>query len=114
MTEELKKCPFCDGEAEIKQYGDRTKSTIVGCTNCGCTLESGEESNHGSDWNTRTLEAENKRLRDNYKDILNNVRGYLENIDIILDCGDETDTNPLKSIKLVVIKALQKLSEVDK
>ena len=46
-------CPFCGGEAEIKRYGDRRQSTIYACTMCGCKLETGEEWDHGADWNRR-------------------------------------------------------------
>ena len=56
MTEEnnkLKPCPFCGGEAEIERYGTRKVSTVYVCTECGCQLETGEEWNHGTQWNTR-------------------------------------------------------------
>jgi len=53
-SEELKPCPFCGGEAEISRYGDKRKSTIYTCLDCGCTLETGEEYGHGRAWNTRT------------------------------------------------------------
>jgi Lar family restriction alleviation protein len=46
-------CPFCGGEAEIERYGDRSQSTIYACTMCGCRLETGEEWDHGADWNRR-------------------------------------------------------------
>jgi Lar family restriction alleviation protein len=46
-------CPFCGGEAEIERYGDRRQSTIYACTMCGCRLETGEEWDHGADWNKR-------------------------------------------------------------
>jgi hypothetical protein len=50
---ELSPCPFCGGKAEFEQIGNRRRSTIVTCTNCGCTLETGEEWGQGSQWNTR-------------------------------------------------------------
>lgn len=50
---ELLPCPFCGGEAEISQYGDRRKSTQYQCLECGCNLETGEEWGHGGHWNTR-------------------------------------------------------------
>lgn len=53
MSEELKPCPFCGGEAEIGQRGDRRQSTIYACTECGCRLETGEEWGFGRNWNTR-------------------------------------------------------------
>ena len=33
-------CPFCGGEAEIRKRGTPRASMIIGCTNCGCLLES--------------------------------------------------------------------------
>lgn len=48
-------CPFCGRSAHIEQYGDRSKSTIYQCDNCSCRLETGEEWNHGADWNRRTV-----------------------------------------------------------
>jgi hypothetical protein len=53
MTEDLKPCPFCNGEASIERYGDRRQSTIYACDVCGCRLETGEEWNHGAAWNRR-------------------------------------------------------------
>ncbi|MCP2134541.1 hypothetical protein J2S28_001593 [Rhizobium sp. SLBN-94] len=53
QSEELKPCPFCGGPASIEQYGDRSQSTIYNCDNCSCSLETGEEFNHGAQWNCR-------------------------------------------------------------
>jgi len=39
---ELLSCPFCGGEAEVKRMGTRRVSMIIGCTECGCDLETGE------------------------------------------------------------------------
>lgn len=50
---ELKPCPFCNGSATIERYGNASYSTIYTCDECGCRLETGEEFNHGSCWNTR-------------------------------------------------------------
>ncbi len=55
MSEELKPCPFCGGEAEFERKGDRRQSTIVSCTCCGATQECGEEWDHGKTWNTRHI-----------------------------------------------------------
>ena len=44
MTE-LRKCPFCGGEAIIVNeatrknvYGETIKGTAIGCRNCGCQM----------------------------------------------------------------------------
>ena len=50
---DLLPCPFCGSKAEIERYGDSRKSTIYSCTNCGCSLETGEEWGHGRRWNER-------------------------------------------------------------
>jgi Lar family restriction alleviation protein len=58
MKVELKPCPFCGGEAEIKETGDRFTICIVGCRCCGCRLESNEEGDDcGKEWNTRHVES---------------------------------------------------------
>ena len=46
--------PFCGSKAEIERYGDRRQSTRYACTECGCSLETGEERGHGKQWNRRT------------------------------------------------------------
>lgn len=56
MSEKLLPCPFCGGEAEIERYGNSRVSTIYQCTNCSCSLETGEEWDHGKDWNRRHTE----------------------------------------------------------
>jgi Lar family restriction alleviation protein len=53
----LKPCPFCGGKAEIERLGDGRRSTIYSCTDCGCSLETGETFAHGAMWNRRTLNA---------------------------------------------------------
>lgn len=54
-------CPFCGSEAEIERLGDHSRSTIYKCTNCGCSLETGEEWDHGRDWNRRAALASSQR-----------------------------------------------------
>jgi hypothetical protein len=51
---DLLPCPFCGSEAEIERLGNHRQSTIYACTDCGCSLETGEEWGHGRRWNTRT------------------------------------------------------------
>lgn len=53
-------CPFCGSDAEIERYGDHRQSTIYACTMCGCSLETGEEFNHGADWNRRAALPQSK------------------------------------------------------
>lgn len=55
---ELKPCPFCGGEPEIERMGTPRVSMIITCTDCGASVESGEEwiSEHCK-WNTRTPPA---------------------------------------------------------
>lgn len=53
MSEMLKPCPFCGGEAEVEQQGSARQSHVIACIDCGCRLETGETWNAGSAWNTR-------------------------------------------------------------
>jgi len=46
-------CPFCGGEAAFERKGDRRRSEIVSCLDCGCLLETNRTFDHGRDWNTR-------------------------------------------------------------
>jgi len=56
----LAPCPFCGSSASIERYGARRQSTIYQCDNCSCSLETGEEFNHGAEWNRRApIEAGN-------------------------------------------------------
>ena len=50
---ELLPCPFCGGKAEIARLGTVRFSTKYACTECSCTLETGETFNYGHDWNIR-------------------------------------------------------------
>ena len=77
MTENLKRCPFCGGEAEFNsdEFGEG-----VCCEYCGASLSNGVYGEKGrklasADWNSRPienelhekiekLETENKRLRE--------------------------------------------------
>lgn len=53
MSEQLKPCPFCGGDAEISRYGNSKMSTMYHCNWCGVALETSEEHNHGERWNER-------------------------------------------------------------
>jgi len=57
MSIELLSCPFCGHEAEIERVGTPRQSTIYRCTFCSCSLETGEEWEHGRDWNTRSSQT---------------------------------------------------------
>ena len=77
MTENLKRCPFCGGNAEII---DDAMGTISRCRRCGAENGNGVYGDVGhklavKDWNARqiedklheeieNLEVENKRLRE--------------------------------------------------
>lgn len=58
---ELLSCPFCGGEAQIERHGSQRQSMIVGCTQCGCRVESGDVSGLTPPerwrWNRRAGEA---------------------------------------------------------
>lgn len=63
IVERLRDCPFCGGTAEIERHGTPRQSTIYACNECGCRLETGEEWDHGADWNKRSCDAEITALR---------------------------------------------------
>ena len=83
MTENLKRCLFCGGEAEFNsdEFGEG-----VCCESCGASLSNGVYGEKGrklasADWNSRPienelnekiekLEMENKRLREALESIL--------------------------------------------
>lgn len=103
MTEELKRCPFCGGEAEIIGYDNGTYRCV--CLNCVCAqdmfFDSPEES--AEEWNNRSiedefhekiekLESENKRLR--------------ESLGVILDEAQK-DEPCIMAIKTVAYTALK-------
>ena len=87
MTEKLKRCPFCGGEAEFNsdEFGEG-----VCCEYCGASLSNGVYGEKGrklasADWNARPienelhgkigkLEAENKRLREALEVILDSAQ----------------------------------------
>ena len=98
MTENLKRCPFCGGEAEFNsdEFGEG-----VCCKSCGATIHNGVYGEEGrklasADWNARPiedeLEAENKRLR--------------EALGVILDAAQK-DEPCILAIKVVAYTTLK-------
>jgi len=55
--EELLPCPFCGGKAEYWRIGSQRQSCIIICSDCACTLETGEIWTCGQKWNTRHAAA---------------------------------------------------------
>lgn len=54
MSEELKPCPFCGGEAYFERMGTSRQSCIVECGRCGVRHESSDEyGRSGQSWNER-------------------------------------------------------------
>lgn len=59
---QLLPCPFCGGKAEVERWGTQRQSHITRCTNCGCSLETGETWGFTT-WNKRKrviFDSENK------------------------------------------------------
>ena len=54
MTEELKPCPFCGGEADFDHFGNQRMPTVISCTDCGARLKSRWDRGQGLAWNQRT------------------------------------------------------------
>ena len=59
---ELKRCPFCGGDAELIEFGvgsgDNEGGSCVACTECGSSgpVEFGYKENFVSRWNSRVFE----------------------------------------------------------
>lgn len=54
MSEKLKPCPFCGGEAYFERMGTSRQSCIVECGRCGVRHESSDEyGRSGQSWNER-------------------------------------------------------------
>ena len=62
-NEKFEDCPFCGHDAEIKRMGTNRVSMIISCTECGCSLESGETFlGKNCAWNTRAPRQELRPL----------------------------------------------------
>ena len=84
----LKPCPFCLGKANIDRYGNRRQSTQYSCEDCGSSLETSEEFNHGGDWNdqealTKAKEEGARELADTLKVCIE--RGNIETANNIIN-----------------------------
>ena len=70
MTTELKKCPFCGGEAEMKikygNYGYTPHIYCVKCKRCGANIEM--VSNNYADLSDAVANAWNRRAKDERAD----------------------------------------------
>ena len=89
MSIKLLPCPFCGAEAEIKRLGDAHRSTQYECTDCGASLETGEEWDHGRDWNKRAnldteLLASMKAERDEADRRAGSAERHNENLEEVL------------------------------
>lgn len=54
MMRELKPCPFCDGKAELVDYGLTGRLKVVMCLDCGARTRVFERGENACDaWNRR-------------------------------------------------------------
>ena len=105
MTENLKRCPFCGGEAEFNsdEFGEG-----VCCKSCGATIHNGVYGEEGrkfasADWNARPIENElNEKIE---KLESENVR-LREALAVILDAAQK-DEPCILAIKVVAYTALK-------
>lgn len=115
---ELKPCPFCESDPDIERFGNARQSTIYVCGNCGATLETGEEWDHGRRWNERPteeklaariaqLEAEVERWE---KSFVGHV--YVKNEEYRALCEAAKNPNYILSLKAEQINAIQQCTEL--
>lgn len=84
----LRPCPFCGSDdVIISQYGTHLRSTLYVCENCGCRLETGEETNYGTRWNERNIIIKDDEILDIINKLDNKLDKKLE-ISDILHCID--------------------------
>ena len=55
MTGELKKCPFCGGDACLEKISRKTSYFEVYCSDCGATMCNEYESGVIEAWDRRTI-----------------------------------------------------------
>jgi len=103
--QELKPCPFCGHGAACERVGTNRQSCIVICTDCGCSLESGETGDDcGTKWNTRADDKEVSKL----KEQLAIAVDFIEKV-----YSDESDIAAAIQIPTgLVLRALQALTKI--
>ena len=57
MSDKLKRCPFCGGQAAVDRMGTARASMQVSCGDCGASTECGAVSVKHSSWNDRVGSA---------------------------------------------------------
>lgn len=102
MTDELKPCPFCGGEAErttLEEDGPNFGGDVITCKRCFSSshVEFGFKENLNSHWNTRatdaTLRAKIKAMHAGlpYFNVPHIREGLEDMLDVIGKIGDEND-----------------------
>jgi len=66
MSEEIKPCPFCGGDAELLTWFEETEARHIQCTDCKCMtgIPHFERSFAYDQWNTRTTPPIDNAERD--------------------------------------------------
>ena len=77
----LNPCPFCGGKAEFERVGTARYSTIIRCTDCHVSLETGETADDaGESWNNRESDKQLAKANECVKELqwaLFNLDDYL-------------------------------------
>lgn len=77
MTEQLKHCPFCGGEASIVEGSD--SGVFAGCSNCCSCTEFFKTKNEAlKAWNARPIENEKDVEIARLRDALDTIVGLFE------------------------------------
>ena len=105
MTENLKRCPFCESEAEFNsdEFGEG-----VCCKSCGATIHNGVYGEYGrklasADWNSRQIEDE---LRGKIEKLERENKRLREALEVILDEAQK-DEHCIMAIKVVAYTTLK-------
>ena len=72
---ELKPCPFCGNEDNLKRYDNGFDYYWIECGDCGCCTEGkeGSEGNGIKNWNTR---ADSERIKELEEALMDVIDGY--------------------------------------